>query len=998
MIRASFIGIDRYADPLIRDLTGATRDALALWAVLNDSIPNIHSTLLVDAQASMAAVTDALDATLGAASADDVVILGFAGHGTADHRLVLSDSSIEDLPGTTIGMDDLAGRFRQTRAKVVIMFLDCCFSGGAPARVINFGLVPRGPVIPMNEIAGKGRILFAASGADQAALEDPQTRHGLFTKAILDCLLIGQPVSVLGMVDAVTRNVRASAERLGYEQTPAMFGMVEGELSLPACRRGAHYTAAFPEFAAIQTTGDFLELASYGLPVDILQTWRERYPTGLNALQTRAINEFNVLGGNSLLTVAPTSAGKTFIGELAAIKAIAEGRKAVFLLPFKALVNEKFEDFSALYGDRLNLRVARCSGDWQDQVGTVVQGKYDLAFFTYEKFLAMATAMPHILNQIGLVVLDEAQFITEAGRGMAVELILTHLISARQRGVAPQLLALSAVIGHVNGFECWLGADLLISNARPVPLTEGVIDRSGQWTFLHDRDIRSEEMVDRGRIRQRRQTPSSQDILVPLVQALVARNERVIVFRNSRGAAKGCAHYLAAELGLPPATDVIANLPDGDPSVMTTALRGALQGGVAFHHGDLTREERVAVERGFRQPDGGLRVLVATSTVAAGVNTPASTVIVVETAFRGAGGDTPYSVAQYKNMAGRAGRLGYEEQGKSILIADTAMERNTLFRRYVQGEPEPLRSSFDERNPGTWVLRLLAQVPSVERAGVTRLIANTYGGFLASEHDPRFTGRMQQILDQLLDRMVADGLVEDEQGILRLTMLGRACGTSALSLESCLRLIEALRRVPLPLTPAMIGVLIEILAERDLDYTPQTRGGEARWQMEARNTYGADMTGILSTRAREQREFYARCKRALIVTDWIRGVPTGDIERRFTANAFAPVGHGDIRGFADGVRLLVEAAIKITSIVRETAFDEGEVENYLRCLDLGVPAAVLPLTRLGVPVTRGTLLRLHGLGIHSPEALYAQGRDQAEHLLGEGGIPLYEAVALAAAG
>ena len=109
------------------------------------------------------------------------------------------------------------------------------------------------------------------------------------------------------------------------------------------------------------------------------------------------------------------------MGELAAIKAIASGKKAVFLLPYKALVNEKFEDFTALYGEGLGLRVVRCSGDWQDQVGDVLRGKYDIAFFTYEKFLSLSVSSNHILNQIGLVVLDEAQFITEPGRGMAVE-------------------------------------------------------------------------------------------------------------------------------------------------------------------------------------------------------------------------------------------------------------------------------------------------------------------------------------------------------------------------------------------------------------------------------------------------------------------------------------------------------------------------------------------------------------------------------------------------
>src|SRR5581483_592674 len=188
-----------------------------------------------------------------------------------------------------------------------------------------------------------------------------------------------------------------------------------------------------------------------------------------------AVNEHGVLDGNSLLVVAPTSAGKTFVGEMAALKAITEGRKAVFLLPYKALVNEKYEDFSAIYGERLNLRIARCSGDWQDQVGDVLRGKYDIAFFTYEKFLSLSVTSPHILNQIGLVVLDEAQFITEPGRGMVVELLLTSLVSARLRGISPQLLALSAVIGDINGFDRWLDCGLLTTTDRPVPLTEGVL-------------------------------------------------------------------------------------------------------------------------------------------------------------------------------------------------------------------------------------------------------------------------------------------------------------------------------------------------------------------------------------------------------------------------------------------------------------------------------------------------------------------------------------------
>ncbi|MBL8554597.1 MAG: DEAD/DEAH box helicase [Phenylobacterium sp.] len=996
MIRAAFIGIDRYRDPQVGDLNGATRDARALWAVLTDSIAGIDARLLTDDGATFATVNQALDETLDAAGDDDVVLISFAGHGTPDHRLVVADTSATDIPNTTITMEDLAERFRRSRARAVVMLLDCCFSGGAPARVIDFGVLPRAIGKPLDDVAGEGRVLFAASAAHQPALEDHQTRHGLFTKAILDHLLTGEPVSITGMVDDVVRAVRANAGRMGYEQTPVMFGMVEGELSLPPCRRGVNYQAAFPEYAPIRTTGDFAELAGYGLATEVLDAWRGRYSGGLNALQIAAINDHNVLGGNSLLTVAPTSAGKTFIGEVAAIKAITEGRKAVFLLPYKALVNEKFEDFSALYGDQLNLRIARCSGDYQDQVRDVLRGKYDLAFFTYEKFLGMVLSAPHILNQIGLVVIDEAQFITEPGRGMTVELLLTYLLSARDRGIAPQVIALSAVIGDINGFERWLGCNLLVTDQRPVPLIEGVIDRTGAWTFRREGEApQTDQLLDRFAIRQRKEKPSDQDVIVPLVRHLVEQGEKVIVFRNNRGSSSGAANYLAAELGLPRAANVITELPEADQSVMSRSLRQALEGGVAFHHGDLNREERVAVERGFRRQDGGIHVLVATSTVAAGVNTPASTVIVAETEFRGADGSTPYTVAQYKNMAGRAGRLGFENEGKAILIADNGAERNQLMRTYVDGRPEPLRSSFDERNPGTWVMRLLAQVREAPRAAVTDMVANTYGGYLANLRDPRFRERMTETLDRLLTRMVADGLVEQEGEMIRLTMLGRACGESPLMLESALRLVEVLRRVqPERATPETLATLLEVLPERDEDYTPQAgRYGEARWQQTAGQRFGFDVAGLLRMRVGSDKEYYARCKRALIVADWIAGVPLNEIEDGYSANGFSAVRHADVRGFADGSRYLLESAVRIASIVLALALDEEAVAAFLKRLELGVPEAALWFTDFGLELTRGELLLLWDRGFGTPDRVAAMTADQMEALIGSKGRRLHAALA-----
>ncbi|WP_416740643.1 DEAD/DEAH box helicase [Pseudomonas sp. NFX71] len=998
MIRAAFLGVDRHSDPFISDLTGASRDATALWAILSDSIEGLDAPLITNENATLNVLRSTLDATLGEADDEDVVILSFAGHGTPDHRLVVHDTCIDNLPTTTFGMDELARRFRESKARAVVLLLDCCFSGGAAARVLDVGLVPRNTVaFPLVDVAGQGRILFAASSADQGALEDPQTRHGLFTKAVIETLLAAdESLGVLELVDRVTRLVGANAGRFGYVQSPTMFGQTQGDFLLPPGRVGARYRDAFPEYGNFQTTGDIRDLTEAGIPQEAVEAWHDRFPAGLNPLQISAVNDRGVLSGNSVLVVAPTSAGKTFVGELAAIKAIASGKKAVFLLPYKALVNEKFEDFTALYGEGLGLRVVRCSGDWQDQVGDVLRGKYDIAFFTYEKFLSLSVSSNHILNQIGLVVLDEAQFITEPGRGMAVELLLTSLVSARQRGVCPQLIALSAVIGHPNSFDRWLDCALLQTDQRPIPLTEGVMDRSGAFTRLGTDHCDTVQLIGRHEIMQRGKKTSSQDVIVPLVRHLLNLGEKIIIFRNARGPASGCAKYLARELGLPAAQDVLDALPEGDPSVMSQSLREALQGGIAFHNSDLTRDERVAVERGFRNPNGPIKVLVATSTVAAGINTPASTVIIAETDFPGRQ-RTPYTVAQYKNMAGRAGRLGFEAEGKSILLAENSMDRDQLFRRYVQGQPEPITSSFDPQQPGTWVMRLLAQVREVPRDAVIDLVANTYGGFLASLKNPTWKERMSNVLEGLLNRMIADELIVQEGETLSLTMLGRACGESPLTLESAMRLVELLRRIdPREATLENLLVIIEALPERDEDYTPQGggRSGEPRWQQEASLRFGHSIAFALRHRAESDIAFYARCKRALIVSDWIAGKSTSDIEARYTGNAYLPVGHGDIRGYADGARFLLESALRIAAILLGRAEDQQAVAQLLTRLDLGLPADALALAEGSFLLTRGEMLALYRAGCRNFEDVAALGNDTITSLVGRRGTELHSSLKL----
>jgi helicase len=99
--RSVFIGINKHCDPKIRDLSGARRDAEALWSLFHDTLPNLKSHFLVDEQATKDAIEQALQDCLEQAQANDVVIVTFSGHGTMSHRLVAHDTSY-DLQNDTM--------------------------------------------------------------------------------------------------------------------------------------------------------------------------------------------------------------------------------------------------------------------------------------------------------------------------------------------------------------------------------------------------------------------------------------------------------------------------------------------------------------------------------------------------------------------------------------------------------------------------------------------------------------------------------------------------------------------------------------------------------------------------------------------------------------------------------------------------------------------------------------------------------------------------------
>lgn len=973
-VKAIFVGINKHLDATIPELSGARHDATALWALFTDTVEGLAGRLLVDEAATHAEVSRAILETLSIADPDDVVIVTFAGHGSPDGNLILFDTNPADLSSSGLSMADLADAFKATKARAVLCILDCCFSGQAPARVLETSARPRS-AFALTGIYGEGRILLAACATNESAWEQPGTGHGLLTHAVIEALTskVGDSVSFPDIAGEIIRLARVEAERIGVTQTPVFLGNVQGGLMFPTLKRGDNYAAAFPDRVVRQMSGALEEFFTHGFPPEIVEQWAKDFPGGLNKLQLKAVNEYGVLAGRSLLVVAPTSSGKTMIGELAAIQAVIVGKKAAFLLPYRALVNEKFEEFGERYGPA-GLRVVRCSGDATDGIAPVLGGRYDLGFFTYETFLNLALGSPHLLNQLGLIVLDEGQFITDPNRGITVELIFALLLRARQRGVEPQLVILSAVIGNLNGFDRWLGLPLLMSRERPVPLVEGVLDRRGTFQSVDvDGTTKTEALLPAHLIVQRRDKPSSQDVIVPLIQQLVAQGEKLLVFRNMRGPAQGCAKYLSKELGLSSATTVLEALPTQDLTGASQDLRECLAGGTAFHNTNLLRAEREVVEKGYRDAIGGIYALVATTTLAAGINTPASTVILAENEFVGEDG-RPFTVAEYKNMAGRAGRFGYNETGKAIILADTPLERAQLFQKYVLGAPEDVKSSFQLRDLPTWTLRLLRQVRGIRVAEIPGLLVNTFGGYSSSRANPHWIVMVEHEVTVLVDRLLQTGLAEREHELIHLTLLGRACGASSLSFESSLRLVELMKQLnAAQMLPSQVLAMVQVLDEMDAVYTPVMKRGrsESVRANDVAQRYGHAMTQTLQRYCRDEIGFWCRCKRASILYDWIEGTPIDVLETRFSTTPFAgAVGYGNIIGIADATRFHLRSAHQILSVLfpGQPLFLAG-LDEVLQRLEFGLPSDALPLTKLPLSLNRGQYLALFRAGCSTPEAV-----------------------------
>ena len=407
------------------------------------------------------------------------------------------------------------------------------------------------------------------------------------------------------------------------------------------------------------------------------------YPFDLDDFQVRALAALDE--GASVLVAAPTGAGKTVVAEHAVARALAEGGKAFYTTPIKALSNQKYADLARRHGPG---RVGLLTGD------NSINGDAPVVVMTTEVLRNMIYAASPALDGLRFVVLDEVHYLQDAYRGPVWEEVIIHL--------PPEvaLVCLSATVSNAEELADWLttvrgATTLVLEERRPVELRNLYLvgDRQSEQPHLLptlvdgrpnpeaeklDNDTlagRGPRRGDRGRRRRRFFTPRRPEVIDMLGERDMLP---ALYFIFSR---MGCEEAVSAclDAGLRLTTpderarirtiveERTAALTDDDLDVLGyDRWLAGLEMGLAAHHAGMVPPFKETVEACFAE--GLVKAVFATETLALGVNMPARSVVIERlTKFTGEARAflTP---GEYTQLTGRAGRRGIDDLGYAIVV------------------------------------------------------------------------------------------------------------------------------------------------------------------------------------------------------------------------------------------------------------------------------------------------------------------------------------------
>ena len=157
-------------------------------------------------------------------------------------------------------------------------------------------------------------------------------------------------------------------------------------------------------------------LGRYGIPEEVIKRWHGDGVRQLLPIQIESVTKFGLLKGDSLIISGPGTSGKTFCGEMAALKQASSRRKAVFVVPLKSIAVEKFKTFQKRYAP-LGLKIRMSTRDHNEYEKEITKGDFDILITIYEKINSLTASDITIIKNVGCFILDEFQMISDPQRG-----------------------------------------------------------------------------------------------------------------------------------------------------------------------------------------------------------------------------------------------------------------------------------------------------------------------------------------------------------------------------------------------------------------------------------------------------------------------------------------------------------------------------------------------------------------------------------------------------
>ena len=604
-----------------------------------------------------------------------------------------------------------------------------------------------------------------------------------------------------------------------------------------------------------------MKLSDLGLPSEFLGIFDGRdlvlYPH-----QEEAIKKY--LGGNSVIVSVPTASGKSLIAYFAIYNEFINRRKSLYIVPLRALASEKFEELKSLR--KLGMRVGISIGDYDESPDFIK--KYDVVVCTSEKADSLFHHDPSAMLDISLVVADELHLIGDEGRGPRLE---TFLSAIRFINPDATILGLSATISNIQEMGEWLSSETVVSDFRPVPLRKGII---------HGRKIEyldGETMEFRGK-----------DEIVKICEYFISQGGQVLIFVNSRKRAEDTARKISLSIDRE-----LAGSPENvytpvDSDRYENLLGDLIPRGVCFHHAGLSSEQRGTVESFFR--DGKIKVLVATPTLAAGINLPARAVIIRDITRFSDGMVGYISATEVHQMLGRAGRPKYDNSGYGLIYAATENSLDHALE-YFASSPEPVQSSLGRESLIRFnEMALISTGLCVNMEGIERFYSTT---LLGHQNDlSSFSKEFRKSIDFLIN----NGFVTEDSGQYSATRLGKAVSDLYIDPLSALILKRYLESgepddprslVAISSTPEVTPMIARNDDFSEIDYFITSNS--------------IDISGM-------GQDYEGRIKTAVVLLDWINEASMERIEEKYG------IGPGDVQARVSSAQWISYCLSRLASL------------------------------------------------------------------------------------